>query len=71
MQREKSDNKKEQPNNYLKYSGIGFQIMAIVGVGFFIGYEIDKRMGNSKPYFSALVSVLFVFLALYIGLKQF
>lgn len=58
------------PNNALRYSGIGFQIMATVGVGFFIGYKLDEYVGNKKPYFTAGISVLFVFLALYVALKD-
>jgi len=58
------------PNDALRYSGIGFQIMATVGVGFFIGYKLDRYFGNTKPYFAAGLSVLFVFLALYVALKD-
>jgi putative Mn2+ efflux pump MntP len=57
-------------NNVLRYSGVGFQIMATVGVGFFIGYKLDEYLGNKKPYFAAGISVLFVFLALYVALKD-
>jgi ATP synthase protein I len=57
-------------NNALRYSGVGFQIMATVGVGFFIGYKLDEYLGNKKPYFAAGISVLFVFLALYVALKD-
>ncbi len=29
-------------NNYLRYSGLGFQIAGTVAIGVFIGYELDK-----------------------------
>ena len=66
-----TDKEKTKPNNYLKYSGLGFQIAATVAVGFFIGYELDKWLKTDKPYFTAIVSLVFVFLGLYIGLKDF
>lgn len=62
---------KKEVNNYLKYSGIGFQIMGVVAVGFLIGYGLDKWLQTSKPYFTAVISVLFVVLALYIAFKDF
>ena len=65
------DESKKEINNYLKYSGLGFQIAGIVAVGFFIGYELDKWLHTGKPYFTAFVSIAFVFLALYVGLKDF
>ncbi len=58
-------------NNYLRYSGLGFQIAGTVAIGVFIGYELDKWLETSKPYFTAIVSLLFVFLGLYIGLREF
>jgi F0F1-type ATP synthase assembly protein I len=62
---------KKEVNNYLKYSGLGFQIAGTVAAGVFIGYELDKWLHTSKPYFTAIVSIAFVFLGLYIGLKDF
>lgn len=69
--KEELDKGKNQVNNYLKYSGLGFQIAATVAVGVFIGYELDKWLHTAMPYFTAFVSLVFVFLALYIGLKDF
>jgi F0F1-type ATP synthase assembly protein I len=62
---------KTPDNDYLRYSGLGFQIAGIVAVGVFIGYELDKWLKTPKPYFTAFVSLAFVFLALYVGLKDF
>ena len=69
--KENFEEDKKQVNNYLRYSGIGFQIAGTVAVGFFIGYELDKWLHTSQPYFTAVVSLVFVFLGLYIGLKDF
>lgn len=69
--KEEFEKGKKGVNNYLKYSGLGFQIAGTVAVGVFIGYELDKWFQTSKPYFTAIVSLVFVFLGLYIGLKDF
>lgn len=52
------DNKATQ--NYMKYSGMAFQIAAYVLVGLFAGKQVDKYFLTEKPYFSALGAVLFL-----------
>jgi F0F1-type ATP synthase assembly protein I len=70
MKKEFEEGKKEV-NNYLRYSGLGFQIAGTIAVGFFIGYQLDKWLHTKQPYFTVAISGLFVFLGLYIGLKDF
>lgn len=57
-------------NNIFKYSGIGFQIVGTTCIGAFAGYWIDKKMGNTKPYFFALLGVLFLVLGMYVAFKD-
>jgi F0F1-type ATP synthase assembly protein I len=56
-------------NNLMKYSGIGFQIAAITGVGALIGYFLDKKFSPGNPYFLAGGAILFLFLALFIAFR--
>ena len=70
MKKDNNNNTGKQPNNYLKYSGIGFQIAGTALVGFFIGYQLDKWRQNSKPYFTAVLSVLFLLVVLYTAFKD-
>ncbi|MDB5284636.1 MAG: hypothetical protein JWO06_3711 [Bacteroidota bacterium] len=60
---------KTEVNNYLKYSGLGFQIAGIVGTGVFIGYELDKWQKTSAPYYTLGCSVIFLVLGFYVGFK--
>ncbi|MBK8505644.1 MAG: AtpZ/AtpI family protein [Saprospiraceae bacterium] len=46
--------------NYMKYSGMAFQIAAYVLVGIFVGKQLDKYFATSKPYFTALGAMLFL-----------
>lgn len=62
---------KRQVNNYLRYSGLGFQIAGTIAAGVFIGYMLDKWAHTTQPYFTAAFGLLFVFLGLYLGLKDF
>ena len=67
---ESKDEMQKQVNNYLRYSGIGFQIAATIGVGVFIGYELDKWLQTSQQYFTLGFALVFIPLGLYIGWKE-
>jgi F0F1-type ATP synthase assembly protein I len=46
--------------NYMKYSGMAFQIAAYVIVGILIGKQLDKYFATTRPIFTALGAVLFL-----------
>jgi F0F1-type ATP synthase assembly protein I len=58
-------NDKKQPQNFAKYTGIAFQMLAIIGLFIFIGYQIDQSQARSKPIFTAILGLLGVVLSLY------
>ncbi|MCB0515964.1 MAG: AtpZ/AtpI family protein [Chitinophagales bacterium] len=58
-------------NNILKYSGAGFQMLAIILLGAWGGTYLDSRYQTSKPYFTMACTLLAVFLALGVVLKDF
>lgn len=60
----------QKSKEYLRYSGLGFQMITIIVVGIFLGIGLDKWLGTEKPYFSAGCSVLFVLLALYFMIRE-
>ena len=63
--------KPEKPvNTYLRYSGLGFQIAGTIGVGVFIGIEMDKWLKTSKPWFTVAFSILFFVAAFYLGFRD-
>ena len=57
--------------NYARYSSMVFQMIAIIGMMAFVGVKLDERRGSEKPIFTAILSLLGVFAALYISLKDF
>ena len=57
-------------NTYLRYSGIGFQLAATIGVGALIGYELDKHLKTSKPWFTVGFSILFLVAAFYLAFRD-
>lgn len=56
-----SDPKKQQKpsNGYLKYSQLGLQLLATIGLGAWGGYALDKYLGLKFPAFL----LTFVFIA--------
>lgn len=52
-------------NNYVKYSGIVFQMLAIIGVFAFIGYKIDEHRQSKQPLITAGLSLIGVVVAFY------
>lgn len=57
--------------NYVKYSNIGFQMMAIIVLGAFGGMKLDAYLDWGFPLFVLLFSTLAVGIAIYIAIKDF
>lgn len=68
MQPDNDDNK--PAGNYAKYSGIGIQMIAIIGIFSFTGYKIDQYAGHQTQWVTALLSLTGVFVSLYIVIKS-
>ena len=68
--KKESQKNKERLSSYVKYSGIAFQMIAIILIGVFGGMKIDKWLKTDKPVFTALLSVLAVILAIYYSIKD-
>jgi len=65
MQEKKSSNK--SINTYAKFSSIGIQMIAIIGVGTFIGIKLDEKYPNDHNLFtlgftlsSVILSIVYV-----------
>ncbi|MBO3096723.1 AtpZ/AtpI family protein [Gelidibacter pelagius] len=50
--------KKGNPlNNYAKYSGIGIQMFAIIGIGSYIGIKLDDHYNNEGSLWTIILSL--------------
>jgi len=53
-------------NSYAKYSGIGIQMFAIIGIGSFIGVKLDENNGEGSVWTiilalsSTIIAIVFV-----------
>ncbi|HRE68129.1 MAG TPA: AtpZ/AtpI family protein [Cyclobacteriaceae bacterium] len=49
---------KKPANSFLKYSGLGLQMLATIGVGAWLGHKLDQYLGLKFPVF--LLTFVFV-----------
>jgi len=57
-------------SNYAKYTGMAFQMMAIIGLSAFIGYKIDQWFDHKIQWVTAITCVFGVCLSIYQTIKQ-
>lgn len=51
--------KPAQPNQYLKYSGMVFQLFVLLAIGAWLGQYLDEKLNTPDPYFTILLILLF------------
>jgi F0F1-type ATP synthase assembly protein I len=68
--KQKNNSEDKPANSYLKFTGLGFQMIAIIGVFTFIGYKIDESFNHSTKWITAIFSLFGVFASLYIVFKS-
>jgi hypothetical protein len=56
-------------NNYLKFTGMGFQMVAIIGVFTFVGYKIDENAKHDVQWVTATLALIGVFISLYLVIR--
>lgn len=62
--------KKEQLNSYARFSGAGFQMLAIITIGVWGGLKLDEIYPNNYQIFTIICSLTSIGVALYHIIKQ-
>lgn len=57
--------------SYAKYSGIAFQMAAIIFLGTLGGYKLNSFFNFELPILTVILSLLSVILAIYLSVKDF
>jgi hypothetical protein len=70
MNKQKLPKKKSQLNTYAKFSGIAFQMIAVIGLGSYGGVKLDEQYPNLYPMFTLICSLASVAMAMYLVIKQ-
>ncbi|MDQ3392532.1 MAG: AtpZ/AtpI family protein [Bacteroidota bacterium] len=61
---EENKDKKDPLNDYLKYSGIAFQMVAFIGICVWGGIKLDQQL-DTNPLFIIILSFIGIFGSIY------
>ena len=61
---------KDQLNTFARFSGIGFQMLVIIGIGVWGGIKLDEIYPNRFQTFTIVCSLLGIGMALYFVIRQ-
>jgi hypothetical protein len=63
------DNRKNRFDNFIRYSSLGFEMMAIIGIFTFAGYKIDQWLKNEFRIATLVLMIFSVIIAILYGVK--
>jgi len=70
MSQKQSNKSRNTFDNFVRYSSLGFEMMAIIGGFTFLGYKIDQWMKNDFKGFTLTLAILSVIVAIVYGTRS-
>jgi hypothetical protein len=70
MNLQKPNNKKKGVDDFIRYSNLGFEMVAIIAIGTFAGYKIDDWMKNEFRGFTLGLLIVSVVLSIFYGVRN-
>jgi hypothetical protein len=69
---EQNDNndQSDSAGNLAKFTGLAFQMIAIIGAFTYGGYRIDKAAGHTTQWATATLALIGVFISFYVVFKS-
>jgi len=71
MDQNKFQKPKKKVDDFMRYSGLGFEMIVIMAVGVFAGIKIDRWLSLSFPAFTLVLMILSVVGAIYHAIRKF
>ncbi|HKJ44161.1 MAG TPA: AtpZ/AtpI family protein [Sunxiuqinia sp.] len=71
MSLKNSKKPKKKLDNFIRYSGLAFEMIAIMAIGVYAGHKIDEWLDLSFPAFTLGLMILSVVGAIYHAIKNF
>ena len=71
MDQHKYQKPKKKVDDFIRYSGLAFEMIAIMGIGVFAGWKIDHWLALSFPAFTLGLMILSVVGAIYHVIRKF
>ena len=66
-----TDKKSNPTKEYLRYAGLGFEVLACILLFAGGGYALDNWLGNEQPWFLLFLSLLGCGMAMYLLIRAF
>lgn len=60
----------KQPNTYARFSGIVFQMIAIILAGTFIGVKLDEKFPNEHNLYTVVIAFASVIIAIVVTVMR-
>jgi hypothetical protein len=67
---EEDENGAREVSDYAKYSVMGFQMIAIIGLCTYAGYKIDQSAQHQTKWVTAILSLTGVLIAIYVVIRS-
>jgi len=71
MKQNNSQKPKKQIDNFIRYSSMAFEMIAIMGIGVWLGVKIDQWFDLSFPAFTLGLMILSFVGAIYHAIRKF
>lgn len=68
--KQRNQKNKNKLDDFIRYSSLGFEMMAIIALGTFGGYKIDQWMNNEFKGFTLGLMVLSVVASIIYGIRN-
>jgi len=62
---------KKKFDDFIRYSGLAFEMIAIMGIGTWVGVKLDQWLGLTFPAFTLGLMILSVAGAIYHAIRKF
>lgn len=69
MTKNERDELGKEGNAYAKFTGLAFQMIAIIGVMTYAGYKIDESAAHTTKWVTVIFSLAGVFISLYLVIR--
>ena len=63
-------NKQRGFDIFIRYSSLGFEMMAVIGLGTFVGFKIDQWMENELKAFTLGLMIISVVVSILFGIRN-
>lgn len=67
----KPQKSKDDLHGYVRYAGLGFEVLACILVFVGLGYGLDQWLETEKPWFTLVLSLLGCAAAMYLLIRAF